>query len=293
MTTPDGFRLPGDRADLERRITAWSRRTGLPEGWLRRYVSTSVVMAMLARATDARGEALFVPKGGASMQLRFGTDARLTRDLDAAFRGLEPDIAAALRVATAGPLWDFTAKLRQLDPYDGDRLLTVVHRYRIALSFRGRPFDSVAVELTEQPAARGEMLLPVLSLEDVRLPGPAASTVLELPRQFAEKLHACTEPDRIDAPNDRVSDLYDLSLLARDVNRREDWVAVMDACQAVFIERGTHSWPSRVTVRRGWAKEWESMGDLLPFDALGIPSGVDEAARQLNDMLTHRPPGRE
>lgn len=53
-----------------------------------------------------------------------------------------------------------------------------------------------------------------------------------------------------------------------------------------------HSWPARVTVRRGWAKEWESMGELLPFDALGIPMEVDQAARQLNDMLTHRPPGR-
>ena len=92
MTTPDGFRLSGDRADMERRITAWSRRTGLPEGWLRRYVGTSVVLDMLARATAARDEALFVAKGGASMQLRFGTDARLTRELDSAFRGLERDI---------------------------------------------------------------------------------------------------------------------------------------------------------------------------------------------------------
>ena len=35
MSLPDGFRLPGDRADLERRVTEWSRSVGLPEGWLR------------------------------------------------------------------------------------------------------------------------------------------------------------------------------------------------------------------------------------------------------------------
>ena len=138
MSLPDGFRLPGDRADLERRVTAWSRSAGLPEGWLRRYIASSVVLAMLGRARDAGGNELFIAKGGASMQLRFGTDARLTRDLDAAFRGGEPGIARALTAAFAEPLWEFTAKARELDPFDGDRLHALVHRHRIALAFRGR-----------------------------------------------------------------------------------------------------------------------------------------------------------
>jgi hypothetical protein len=50
---------------------------------------------MLGRARDAGGDELFIAKGGASMQLRFNTDARLTRDLDAAFReGAERRVSA-------------------------------------------------------------------------------------------------------------------------------------------------------------------------------------------------------
>ena len=103
MSLPGGFRLPGDRADLERRITAWSRSVGLPEGWLRRYIATSVVLAMLGRARDAGGDELFIAKGGASKQLRFGTAARLTRDLDAAFRGREGSPASQRRSPRHSP----------------------------------------------------------------------------------------------------------------------------------------------------------------------------------------------
>ncbi|NQW71558.1 MAG: nucleotidyl transferase AbiEii/AbiGii toxin family protein [Actinobacteria bacterium] len=269
MSPPDGFRLPGDRADLERRITAWSRSIGLPEGWLRRYIATSVVLAMLGRARDAGGNELFIAKGGASMQLRFGTDARLTRDLDAAFRGKEPSIATALTAAFAEPLWEFTAKARELDPFDGDRLHALVYRHRIALAFRGRPFDTVSLELTEQPSARGEVLHPVLTLEDVRLPGPVPSTVLA-------------------TPNPRASDLYDLLLLSRHVDDHGDWVAVAESCDAVFLERATHPWPCAVTVREGWAEQWTSLSRGLPLEALGVPADVAAAATQLNDQIHER-----
>ena len=243
MSLPDGFRLPGDRADLERRVTAWSRSIGLPEAWLRRYIA----------------------KGGASLQLRFGTDARLTRDLDAAFRGKEPGIATALTAAFTEPLWEFTAKARELDP-----------------------FDTVSLDLTEQPSARGEVLHPVLTLEDVRLPGPVSSTVLATPEQFAEKLHACTEPDRADAPNPRASDLYDLLLLSRYVDDQRDWAAVTESCEAVFLERATHPWPCAVTVREGWAEQWTSLSRDLPLEALGVPADVAAAATQLNDQIHER-----
>jgi hypothetical protein len=288
VSLPDGFRLPGDRADLERRVTAWSRSVGLPEGWLRRYIATSVVLAMLGRARDAGGNELFIAKGGASMQLRFGTDARLTRDLDAAFRGGEPGIARALTAAFAEPLWEFTAKARELDPFDGDRLRVLVHRHRIALAFRGRPFDTVSLELTEQPSARGELLHPVLTLEEVRLPGPLSTTVLATPEQFAEKFHACTEPDRAGAPNPRASDLYDLLLLSRYVDDHGDWAAIAVSCDAVFLERATHPWPCAVTVREGWANQWASLSRDLPLEALGVPADVAAAATQLNDQMHER-----
>ncbi len=288
MNVPHGFRLPGDRSDLERRITTWSRSIGLPESWLRRYVATRVVLAMLARARDGGGEELFLAKGGATMQLRFGTDARLTRDLDAAFRGEELSIATALVTAFALPLWDFTAKARELDPFDGEHLHAFVFRHRIALSFRERPFDTVSLELTHQPLARGEALQPALSLAEVRLPGQEEMIVLATPQQFAEKLHACTEPDRNTEPNLRVSDLYDLLLLSRFVDDRSDWTSVAARCRAVFLESATHQWPCEVTVRDGWAEQWASLGRDLPFEVLGVPADVATAAKQLNDHMRQR-----
>lgn len=45
-----------------------------------------VLAAMLDRAHDTTGQPLFLVKAGVAMELRFGTGARATKDLDLTYR---------------------------------------------------------------------------------------------------------------------------------------------------------------------------------------------------------------
>ena len=64
--------------------------------------------------------------------------------------------------------------------------------------------------------------------------------VIQSEQQFAEKIHAYTLP-REGAPNSRVRDLVDLTLLVRSgiMNRRR----VAEAIRMTFATRGTHDLP--------------------------------------------------
>lgn len=78
-------RRPGDLSHLERLIDRWSKADSedrVPAGRLRRLVGVSVLAAMLeGLAVDGTARLAF--KGGAALELRFGSRARASRDVDA------------------------------------------------------------------------------------------------------------------------------------------------------------------------------------------------------------------
>ena len=93
-------RPPGDRSHLERLLNIWSNETGnVTAGRLRNVVGVTVIAQMLDGLRSADGKHLFVFKGGAGLQMRYGLRSRATRDLDAASRA-EMDTVVE-RIATA------------------------------------------------------------------------------------------------------------------------------------------------------------------------------------------------
>lgn len=285
MSNDLDFGYPSNRSDLHRRITAWEKELYLPVPWLQQYIASSALTTMLSRATKADGSSLFVLKGGTAMLMRFGVDARATKDFDAAYRGDYKEIAQSLETAFGKPLWNFNAEFKEMDPHEGDRLHHVVYRFEIAMKYFEKPFITIKMEITEQRDACGEKINAVLDLSSVRLPLPTDLELLEIRRQIAEKWHACTEADIDDIPNPRVRDIYDLLLLLRAVGIYSSMSDVLVTCQEVFLERDIHEWPTKITVREGWREVWEKLCIDQPVETLQIPTDINEAIAELNQKL--------
>lgn len=276
---------PPNRSDLLRRITAWEKELNLPVTWLQHYIASSVLTTMLSRATDEAGNPLFVLKGGTAMLMRFGADARATKDFDAAYRGNYQEIAQSLETAFESPLWNFRAQYKEMDPYDGDRLHVVVYRFEVSIKYFEKAFITIKMEIIEQPDAQSEKINAVLDLSPVRLPLPTDLEILEIRRQIGEKWHACTEPDNLGIPNDRADDVYDLLLLVRAGEFHSSMSEVFAICQEVFTERNIHIWPTKITVRGGWVAVWENLCIEQPVEPLQIPTDINLAIAELNEKL--------
>lgn len=285
MREIDDFKFPGKKSELENRISVWSVELGLPVSWLQNYIASSVLTAMLGRARDAKGQPLFLVKGGAAMLIRFGTNARATRDFDSTFRGLVEEIDQALKIAFQLPLWNFTAHMKELDPLAEGRLHVRIYRYQISFKYLGDAFNKIRLELTLNQDSESEPITAVLDLSPVRLPKPTDLELLKITRQIAEKWHACTEPDREGVTNDRVSDVYDLLLLLRAIEEPSTMSEVVRECEVLFGERKIHDWPVKISSRNGWTAVWEKLYRELPMEALLIPSHINEAIAQVNDLL--------
>lgn len=240
---------------------------------------------MLGRARAQNGDPLFVIKGGAAMLMRFGTDARATKDFDAAFRGNHSEILHSLSQALSTPLWNFEAHIREMDSYDGDRLQVVVYRYEISFKYLGDSFNTIRMEVTLQSAAESDRVDAILDLSPVRLPLPTDLELLAISRQFGEKWHACTEPDRDGIPNDRVTDIYDLHLLFRAIATLGAADELRVICEEIFDTRGIHPWPAEISVRKGWQEVWTNLARDLPLQPLEIPLRLEDAIKDLNQRL--------
>lgn len=169
--------------------------------------------------------------------------------------------------------------------------------------FCDRPFKSLDLELVADSTAAPEDLnllgtpervasvadTPVreilIELHMLQLPDAMPIPVLAMPRQIAEKLHACTEPGAEDRGKSRLTDVYDLLLLLRLAEATGLNDDVTASCTAAFAERGTHPWPPRVRARAGWEAEWQRLAVDQPFAALSIPHELAAAVALLNSAV--------
>ena len=275
-------RRPGDRAHLERLLDAWSRddaRVEATAARLRRLVAVSV-LATILDGLHQDGDPRLAFKGGASLELRFGVQARASRDVDALTNADLDDafaeIARRLRVGWEGfigTVGDRTEITRAgVDPPP--------QRCKIKLAYRGRPFASVDFELGRAEANSFDLLEQIPNAVDLDrvLLGPTKDVVvLSVHYQIAQKLHACSEV-LDDRPNQRVHDIYDILLLA-DLIEDGDLAATRTACEETFAHRNKHAWPPVVPDWPDWELLWNALG--VPEDARYPYSAARERCEQL------------
>jgi hypothetical protein len=236
-------------------ISLHANATGQAQNRLRNWVSFMVFAGAIERALLEDGTPAFWFKGGVTMQARFPGPARATRDVDAMFRIGSP-AADGNGDANDEPVVgvDHRALWTALDEALSDGYLgftleaeepkqirdTVFFASRIKLSFAGRSWSSVKLEISPPEGSASEPeKVPALPLDFVGLQGPKSLPCVPVRYQIAQKLHAVTERFS-DRENGRERDLIDLILLRKLV---DDLGEVRDACVETFATRRQHTWP--------------------------------------------------
>lgn len=271
-------RPPGNLSHLQRLANAAASEQQVPIGRYQRWINTQIVSAVLDRVRDENGEPLFTLKGGAAMELRLGLSARASKDYDAAFRARAGDMLDALDRAIAEDWSGF--QLRRTEP---ERIReTGAIRLDIQLSYKGKPWGTVQLEIASAEGAAGQEIdrVPARSLEPVQLDAPERIACVSVRYQIAQKLHACTERYADGRPNYRFRDLIDIQLL-RDLVVDRDLPAVREACAEIFALRDAHTWPPEVTVWPAWGEGFRTMAADLGFHT----SDVEAAAHDLRSVI--------
>ena len=122
-------------------------------------------------------------------------------------------------------------------------------RLDVQLSFAGREWRTLQLEIAKPEADEAELVPVAVGISDFGLDSPERVACLSLRFQVAQKLHAVTEqpPDR---PNLRFWDLIDLILLEALLD--DDPTRVRDAAVSIFETRNTHGWPPELIVPDAW-----------------------------------------
>ena len=157
-------------------------------------------------------------------------------------------------------------------------------RFTAKLSYQGKPFTSIPIEVSPVEAGNADHHDRVTSeaLALVGLPNSSPVPCTTLPGQVAQKIHACTDPVREPRRNDRAHDLVDLQLLeALIVN--ESLGEVRRASIAVFAKRERHAWPPTVVAHSHWSPIYA--GALEGLEDLGLAASVEEAALRVQAFI--------
>ena len=260
-------RAPGDDKHLSRLLDAWARAedsvAGRPviAGRLRRLVGVLVIVGALDGLRDADGNERIGFKGGAGLELRFGLQARASKDLDATYHGELDDALALISSAMEIGWKNFTGIASDQEEITRPGITPAPVRVNIKLRYKGRSFVTIPFEVS---AAEGssmdspERLPAAVSLAPVQLEEPETIPFLPIRYQIAQKLHACTE-DCGEQTNQRARDLPDLLLIERLAITKADLPAIRVACMEIFIGRAKQAWPPVITAWPDWPQIWTSL----------------------------------
>ncbi len=244
-----------------------------------------VVAQFAAMLTDDSGAPLLLVKGGSSLELRRGIpDSRTSKDFDTVARR---DIATVHeQLADAGETgWEgFTATFTVPEEIDVPGMPVKPRRFTAKLSYRGQPFVSVPIEVSNVEAGNADQFDTLTSdaLGLVGVPAAVAVPCMTIPWQIAQKLHAVTAVLEAPRVNDRAHDLVDLQLL-EGLLPDSDLLPTRSACIAVFEARAQHPWPPQVTALPHWPPIYS--GALEGLDHLELAATVEEAVKAVRRFV--------
>ena len=114
-------------------------------------------------------------------------------------------------------------------------------------------------------------------IEGLGFPAPAPIPVLAVEHQIAQKLHACTTPDR-HGGNERAHDLVDLQILI--AAEPPDLHELATIGRRLFAARRVAPWPPTVQAWPGWDTRYAEAADGLDVRPL------DDAIAWINTLIT-------
>lgn len=280
------------RQALEERLRRFHRESGQPLIRVRKRVAFERCLARLQQRPDSP----WVLKGGVALELRLGSRARMTQDLDlgvaqsAAAHGdwSGVELAQAIR-RDLGVMGDDRFQFIVPEADEVEPLIAAVKAYRFSVEARlaGRRFETIRVDV-----GLGDTIVPpadtlegsdVLAFADIPRPLIRATSRAQ---HLAEKVHALTRPfdDRI---NTRVKDLADVMLLM-DLGLPEPSV-VRSVVEEIFTTRRHHEIPRSVgPLPVTWVSSFTAMASELGL----VQTTIESATARLNEYWGRMFPSR-
>ena len=290
---PDRQRSPGSARVLNTWLREAQTKTGVGEkriGWL---LASTVAVAGLQRAIGFDHQPLFLLKGGLLMEFHLGLSARVTKDVDALFRGELAKFESALDAAIAEPWGPFTLQRTAVEEIAGARRLVKPRRFDLKLLIKGAVWRRIKIEVSfpEGHIAEGAEPVPAPNAGFFGITTPDHLAGIAMAYQVAQKLHACTDPDEPPAfINDRGRDVVDLLLIRDRFYPDLPATSVRAACVDVFDARAAEAgavdlpprrWPPRLVVPND---EWIRVYPALA-ESVGISLTLDQAVTQLGEWV--------
>jgi hypothetical protein len=216
------------RRALEDRLLAQSGRDRVSLVRLRKLVAFD---RFLARLVQAQPDA-WILKGGLALQLRMGSRARTTQDIDVLWTVPPVELHRILASAAALDLGDWFTFIVQPTSTALPGLGEGSLRFSVAARLDGRMFENFHVDVgSGDPVAEPAESLtgpPLLSFAGIP---PITIPCYPLTQHLAEKVHAYVRP-RSTGPSTRVKDLVDIVLIAEQIGI--DGSALSAAIQATW-----------------------------------------------------------
>ncbi len=118
------------------------------------------------------------------------------------------------------------------------------------------------------------------------LPVTSHVRCISIHEQVAQKLHACTGPER----EDRARDVLDILLL--DMLGQLDYQRARAAAERLFAERATNAFPPGAALPAEWRRELEALAQELGYRTTKAQEIESEFAAVLERIVTAAAPER-
>lgn len=268
--TPDLARSLGHR------IRNLAAERGVDPARMRRHLAFQRLLARLADSGH------WVLKGGFCLEVRLGTGARATKDLDVALVTEEQVVSVldvqdllVAEVSTHRPADGFRFEIGLPTPISADELGNPGWRVTVHATVGGSRFESVKLDVVARPdEIAGGVETLVL---DPLLPGitgheSVAVLAVDVHQHAAEKVHAYARVYARDRPSSRVKDLVDLVLLTEaGVLTPEPWGVRL---RQVYDVRDSSPPPSELPPPpASWTGPYAAMATELGLAASGVEQG--------------------
>jgi len=231
---------------LEKILARVAREQGLEQERLRRWVSFLALCGVLEQAVERGVIDTYSLKGGVAMELRFARAARTTKDFDL---GLVGNRAERIRKLEEVLKLAFDAFTFRLKPEIHQMELADTVRVEVAVQYKTRSWQTVGIDLGPAEAREIDLVAPAITgIAEMGLPVTPNVRCISIPEQVAQKLHACTGPQK----EDRARDVLDILLLA--MLGQIDYRRTRAAAERIFAKRAAHSFPPSAVLP--WSGGW-------------------------------------
>jgi hypothetical protein len=268
---------------LEKILARVAREQGLDQERLRRWVSFLALCGVLEQAVERGVIDTYFLKGGVAMELRFARAARTTKDFDL---GLVGNRAERIRKLEEVLKLGFDAFTFRLKPEIHQMEMADTVRVEVAVQYKTRSWQTVEIDLGPGEAREVDLVAPAIpGIAEMGLPLTVHVRCISISEQVAQKLHACTGPQR----EDRARDVLDILLL--DMLGQLDYRRAREAAEHVFAKRATHAFPPGTALPVGWRRELEALAQELGYRATKAEEIEAEFAAVVRRIVT--PPDAE